>query len=129
MYGGGTTESETTTTLEREVVREKMNIYAHSHPEIEMRLDQLTEKVDRIDTTLKELKEALGSSPVRVMLVEGKEVTLEKAKELVMQHMKADSPLYPSDVADTLGLDLEIIVEAFQALEREGRIRKAASQG
>lgn len=60
--------------------------------------------------------------------VETKEMTVEEAKPLVEKfirdYLKQNECVYPSDVADELGLDYELVREIFCVLESEDKICK-----
>ena len=61
--------------------------------------------------------------------IEIKEVPLEEAKALIeaylKKYFKKKSQVYPSDVADALGLSYETVREVFAALEKEGKIQES----
>jgi predicted ArsR family transcriptional regulator len=63
---------------------------------------------------------------VTVEHVEVKEVPLAEAKSAVEAYLKKvfrrKKQVYPSDVADALGLEYEVVREVFAALEKEGKI-------
>lgn len=60
--------------------------------------------------------------------VETKEMTIERAKPLVEKfirdYLKENECVYPSDVADELGLDYKLVREVFCILENEEKICK-----
>jgi len=59
-----------------------------------------------------------------------KEMTVEEAKPLVevflRDYMKTHEHVYPSDVADELGIKYELAREIFGILEKEGKLKKKA---
>ena len=59
-----------------------------------------------------------------------KEMTVEEAMPLVetflRDYMKTHEYVYPSDVADELGLKYELVREIFDILEKEGKLKKRA---
>jgi len=59
---------------------------------------------------------------------EAKEMTVGEAKPLVEEfirnHLKEYECVYPSDVAEELGLEYELIMEIFDILEKEEKICK-----
>ena len=61
-------------------------------------------------------------------IVSIKEITIAKAKPLVESHLKdylkEHKEVYPSDVADELNLDYDIVREVFCILEKEEKIKK-----
>ena len=60
--------------------------------------------------------------------IEAKEMTVERARLLVEKfirnYLKKNECVYPSDVADELGLDYELVREVFRILENEEKICK-----
>lgn len=61
--------------------------------------------------------------------VEIKDVPLKKARSMVesflKKYLKENKQVYPSDVADTLGLKYETVREVFDALENEGKLKES----
>ena len=59
----------------------------------------------------------------------GKEAALQETKVLVETYLKKqfkkNKQVYPSDVADALGLNYEIIRQVFATLESEGKIQES----
>lgn len=57
------------------------------------------------------------------------EVSLEETKALVesylKEHFKKERQVYPSDVADALGLKYETVRQVFDALACEGKIQES----
>jgi len=60
--------------------------------------------------------------------VEIKDMSIEEALPLVQKFvedfLRNHEYVYPSDVADELGLDYELVREIFSILEKEGKIKK-----
>jgi predicted ArsR family transcriptional regulator len=58
-----------------------------------------------------------------------KEVPLEETKVLIQsylkKHFKEERQVYPSDVADALGIKYETVRQVFDELEREGKIQES----
>ena len=75
------------------------------------------------------LKEFEGLTAVTVEHVEIREVPLAEAKAAVEAYLKKffkkKRQIYPSDVADALGLSYETVREVFAALEKEGKIQES----
>jgi len=67
---------------------------------------------------------------VETEVVELKEMTVEEAKPLVedflRDYTKTHEHVYPSDVADELGLKYELVREIFDIMEKEGKLKKKA---
>jgi len=63
-------------------------------------------------------------------VVKLKEMTVEEAKPLVeaflRDYLKTHEHVYPSDVADELGLNYELVREIFAILEKERKLGKKA---
>jgi hypothetical protein len=61
--------------------------------------------------------------------VEIKDVPLKEARIMVesflKRFLKENKQVYPSDVADTLGLKYETVREVFDALENEGKLKES----
>jgi len=70
-----------------------------------------------------------GKPWVTVEHVEIQEVPLAEAKAAVEAYLKKvfkkKRQIYPSDVADALGLSYETVREVFAALEKEGKIQES----
>jgi len=66
---------------------------------------------------------------VTVEHVEIREVPLEEARTLIEAYLKKffkkKRQVYPSDVADALGLSYETVQEIFVRLEKEGKIQES----
>ncbi len=58
------------------------------------------------------------------------EISKEEAKRRIIQfledYMKKHECVYPSDVADALGLEYELVREIFDILEKEGKLERKA---
>jgi len=72
-------------------------------------------------------QEILAISP-KVVVIE--EIPKEEAKirivDFLRNYMKSHEHVYPSDVADKLGLKYELVREIFDILEEEGKLEKKA---
>ena len=53
------------------------------------------------------------------------EETKVRIELLLKEHFKKERQVYPSDVAEALGLKYETVREVFDALEREGKIQES----
>jgi predicted ArsR family transcriptional regulator len=66
---------------------------------------------------------------VAVEHIQAKEAPMEQTKVLVMsylkEHFKKEHQVYPSDVADALGLQYEVVRQVFDELEKEGKIQES----
>jgi hypothetical protein len=84
----------------------------------------LYSKFDRIENRFPECVEArevVYEAPV------DKEVSIDEAKPLIQtflkEYFKRCKKVYPSDVADELGVDYDTVREVFAMLEREGKLK------
>lgn len=100
-------------------------IFPHTHEEIrklESDITELKNRVNQIDTNVKELMSATS----KVVVIE--EIPREEAKRRIIDflddYMKEHEHVYPSDVADELGLKYELVREIFDTLEKEGKLQK-----
>jgi len=107
--------------------RVTQELFPHTHEEfknLERNLDELTNRVNQINKKFDELR---GISP-KVIIVE--EVPKKEAKrrveDFLKDYMKRHEKVYPSDVADELGLKYELVREIFDILEKEGKLEKKA---
>ncbi|MFQ6120115.1 MAG: hypothetical protein ACE5KE_09540, partial [Methanosarcinales archaeon] len=71
-----------------------------------------------------EMKIYFEAIPIDTSVVELKETTPEDAKKMILEYYEAhkDEVIYPDDVADELGIDLKIAMEATVELIKEGRL-------
>lgn len=85
-------------------------------------LQDLRRKIDIIDSRIRAVEKP------SVETIEIKEMTLEEAKPLVenflRDHLSEHDDVYPSDVADELGLKYELVREIFSLLEEQEKLRK-----
>lgn len=90
-------------------------------------IDALKETVSEIKTELK-LKVAKRDLTEEIRVVEVKEMTIEEARPLVEEflrkYLEENKQVYPSDVAEELGLKYELVKEIFDILEKEDRLKK-----
>lgn len=93
----------------------------------------LRSEVDALRRTISEIKSDIAQMKqlaVETGVIELKGMTVEEAKPLVEDflryYMKTHEHVYPSDVADELGLKYELAREIFDILEKEGKLEKKA---
>ena len=55
---------------------------------------------------------------------ETEEMSVDEIKKLILDEVGVDKPFYPSDVALKHNLDYDAVLEAVEALRRDGRIRE-----
>ncbi len=104
-----------------------------SLPEINKRIEMLGEKIDILGSQISELKVAFEELsrlkeflPLNIRVVEVRETTVEEAKREILEYCDKHKGeiFYPDDVADELGLDLKITVEATEELMKEGKVEE-----
>lgn len=91
-----------------------------------IKLDEEFQKLKRelahLDSRLTEVEGSLG------IKVEVKDMTLDEAKPIVekfvIDFLSTHGYVYPSDVAEELGLEYGLIREIFDILEKEGKLKK-----
>jgi len=92
-------------------------------------LRKILEIYEEMNLQRRSIEELKGAS-AGASFVELEEMTVEKAKSLVeafaRDYMKTHEHVYPSDVADELGLKYELVREVFSILEKEGKLEKKA---
>ncbi len=101
--------------------------------EINKRIKILGEKIDMLSSEISELKVAFEDLsrikeflPLNIRVVEVRETTVEEAKREILEYCDKHKGeiFYPDDVADELGLDLKITVEATEELMNEGKLEE-----
>jgi len=107
--------------------RTTQEVFHHTHEEfekIERDIDELTKRVKQIDSKVEELR---SISP-KVIIVEEvpKKEAKRRVKDFLRNYLKRHENVYPSDVADELGLKYELVKEIFDILEKEGKLEKKA---
>lgn len=100
----------------------------HRHPELERQIDELRSTLDRVILEVNNLRNLLEVSPVRVRIIETREVSIEEAKKMIMEYMETHDIAYPDDIADEIGLDLKIAIEAVNELIKEGKIKESEEE-
>ncbi len=58
-----------------------------------------------------------------IKVIDVRDVSREKAKKEVIGYLKENKKAYPSDIADALGLDFDIVLEIIKELVQEGRAK------
>ncbi|MFQ6061576.1 MAG: hypothetical protein ACE5KT_01620 [Methanosarcinales archaeon] len=96
----------------------------HELREIKEKINELMIKVDWLIDAYEEMKIYFEAIPIDTSVVELKETTPEDAKKMILEYYEAhkDEVIYPDDVADELGIDLKIAMEATVELIKEGRL-------
>ena len=71
---------------------------------------------DFVRTATREKLEAITVMDIR-------NVSEEQVKKEVIEYMKKNKSAYPSDIADALRLDFDVVLKIVQGLVREGRLK------
>ncbi len=71
---------------------------------------------DFVRTSVREKLESIKVINVR-------DVSMEKAKKEVIEYLRNNKKSYPSDIADALQLDFDIVLDIIKELAKEGRIK------
>lgn len=100
----------------------------HRHPELQRQIDELRTTLERLIFEVNNIRNLLEVSPVRVRIIETREVSMEEAKRLILEYMGAHDIAYPDDIADELGLDLKVAIEAVSELITEGKIKESREE-
>jgi len=79
----------------------------------------LRQEVEQIKQKLSELEERIPEEKVIVF----REVSKEQAKQEIQQLFSGGRTLYYSDIAEELGLDLELVVDICHELQEGGEIK------
>ena len=58
-----------------------------------------------------------------IKVIDIRNVTKEKAMKEVIEYLKKNNKAYPSDIADALELDFDMVLEIIKELAEEGRVR------
>jgi hypothetical protein len=94
----------------------------HRHPELQKQIDELKSTTERLILEINNVRGLVEVSPVRVRVIETREVSIEEAKKMIAEYMETHDTAYPDDIADDLGLDLKVAVESVRQLVEEGKV-------
>lgn len=95
-------------------------------------LQEIREDISKIKVDLAEIKKILAQireePPITIRLADAKEVLFEEAKikveNFLQECFKKQETVYPSDVADELGLDYELVRNIIDMLIKEEKLEK-----
>ena len=101
-------------------------------PEVLAEISNLRTEVNVLKATVSEIKTELEGAKrdltEEIRVVKVKEMTIEEARpiveEFLRKYLEENKQVYPSDVADELGLRYELVKEIFDTLEKEDRLKK-----
>lgn len=77
----------------------------------------------RIVTTQKMAKKAVREKLESIKVIDIRDVSKEKTKKEVIEYLKENKKAYPSDVADALQLDFDLVLSIVKELIKEGRVK------
>jgi len=106
--------------------RRVTQVVPHTHEEfekLEIDIGELKNRVNQIDSKVEELR---GISPKVIIVEVSKEEAKLRVEDFLRDYMKRHEQVYPSDVADELGLKYKLVREILDILEKEGKLKKKA---
>lgn len=89
-------------------------------------VNALVQQMTQMGLRIEELEKHITEPHLRV--VEAREVSLEDAVREVEEYLKTKRLAYPSDMADELGLEYDVVLKAIQSLEKKGKVRPTSAQ-
>lgn len=58
-----------------------------------------------------------------IKVVDVRDISKEKAKKEIIEYMSENKKAYPSDIADGLQIDFDLVLEILKELSKEGRVK------
>jgi len=105
--------------------RVTQEIFPHTHIEFKTLQDDIEKLKNRVTRIENEIEKLSAFVPKEIII---EEVPIEEAKRRVVnflrEYFKTHEYVYPSDVAEKLGLKYELVREVFDLLEKEGKLEK-----
>ena len=110
----------------KKITMEEASIQPFDISEIYKRIEDLNRIVGILKDRVDGMERKIELSPVSIRIVEVRETTVEEAKEKILEYYKKHEgeSVYPDDVADELGLDLKIVMQAVEELINEGKLEE-----
>jgi len=110
----------------KKITMEEASIQPFDISEIYKRIEGLNRIVSILKDRVDGMERKIELSPVSIRIVEVRETTVEEAKEKILEYYKKHEgeSVYPDDVADELGLDLKIVMQAVEELINEGKLEE-----
>ena len=110
----------------KKITMEEASIQPFDISEIYKRIEDLNRIVSILKDKVDGLERKIELSPVSIRIVKVRETTVEEAKEKNLEYYKKHEgeSIYPDDVADELGLDLKIVMQAVEELINEGKLEE-----
>lgn len=79
-------------------------------------LYNMKQSIEMLEDYYNELRSLLGvEAEIRM-------VSVEEAEDLVLEYLKDHEITYPSDMADDLGLDLKVVIQAIENLKKKKKV-------
>ncbi len=69
------------------------------------------------------IRQAVREKLESIEIIEPRNIPKNKAKEEILNYMKNKGRAYPSDIADALRLDVDLVISVTKDLLKEGRVR------
>ncbi|MGD2247038.1 MAG: hypothetical protein PVF58_01430 [Candidatus Methanofastidiosia archaeon] len=100
----------------------------------EMRIHQLNyeiawmkNRIQELENQLSLLKEIIEDPLSEINIIDIREITIEEAKKIILEFYESHDTqsIYPSEVADELGLDLKTTAKAIDELLKEEKLEVA----
>ena len=82
-------------------------------------IEQMRGDLERTKQKVAELERRMPAEKVIVL----REISREQAKQEIQQLFSSGRTLYYSDIAEELGLDLELVVDVCRELEESGEVK------
>jgi len=79
-------------------------------------LYNMKQSIEMLEDYYNELRSLLGvEAEIRM-------VSVEEAEDLILEYLKDHEITYPSDMADDLGLDLKVVIQAIENLKKKRKV-------
>lgn len=108
--------------IEMQKQKESELVSARLSPKELEQIEKLVEEgfyMNTADFVRMSVREKLES----ISIIDMRNVSEEKAKKEVIEYLKNNKKAYPSDIADALQLDFDIVLGVVKELIKEGRIK------
>ena len=83
-------------------------------------IEYLKQTIYQMKLRLEWLERSYQASPIQVRIVEIRDLPQEEIKKQVLEYYQSHGPVYPSDIADALGLSFEAVFNAVDELVKGG---------
>ena len=91
----------------------------------EMQEKKIKELVDMgmYISTSEFIREAVREKLESIEIRELRDVSQQAAKKEVIEYLKQNKKAYPSDIADALNIDIDLVIAVIKELTNEGRVK------